>query len=96
MSESEKRIIVHYTDDIVAFSSAVIDAEKITGKITPYIPAKPTYAEPEDEQQVTAIQIISTVKHFSVRSMYMPISPGPTGFDNGKITKDADGQIQHL
>ncbi len=46
MQNGDKKIIMHYTDTIVAFSSPVIDAEKITGKINPYTPARKNYAEP--------------------------------------------------
>ena len=44
--KGDKKIVVHYADTIVTLSSPVIDTEKITGKITPYAPARPNYAEP--------------------------------------------------
>jgi hypothetical protein len=85
--EKEKKIIVHYTDDIVAFSSPTIDAEKITGKITHYMPARPTYTEPDESRRLQPYKYKHHKTLFKEVHVYANI-PRPNNTYLASVTKE--------
>jgi hypothetical protein len=87
MAGQEKEIIMHYSDSIVAIASPVIDAEKITGNITPYHPAKATYAEPEVGRRLQRYKYKHRETLFREVHVYVNI-PKPYNTDLAIVTKE--------
>jgi hypothetical protein len=87
MVDNSKEVIVHYTDETVALRSPEIDANKVTGTIIRYNPAKPQYAEPEESKKLHQYKYAHRDVLFNEVHVYATI-PRPANTNAATLKKE--------